>query len=97
MSSTTRQRLGALEEMMQGLVFRAHLRRARRAEDFTEALYAATLGADGRHTIDVALLEESELWLLAGGAAFEAWWQGLDVLEQMAVARGEHAPWRAPA
>jgi hypothetical protein len=95
MSSTTRQRMQALEDMMQGLVFRAHLHRARRAEDFTEALFAAAQVGPDAYAIDFTLLEEKELWLVAGGEAFEQWWHGLDVLDQMALARGERPPWRA--
>ena len=92
----TKEQTDALIEQVVMLEFRAALRKARRSTDFVEAFYAATRSADGvHHAIDVSLLEESELWLLAGGAPFEAWWQGLDVLQQMALARGEYPPWHA--
>ena len=92
----TKEQTDALVAQVAALQFRAALRKARRSEDFVEALFAATLGDDGvHHVIDVALLEESELWLMAGGAPFEAWWHGLDVLDQMALARGEYPPWHA--
>jgi len=87
----------ALEEMMQGLVFRAHLHRARRAEDFTEALFAATQVGPDAYALDLGALDECELLALAGGEAYALWWDALDLDAQIRFARREAPPWRAPA
>jgi len=81
---------------MQAMVFRAHVRKARRAPDFGAALFDATrVGADA-YDVDMGLdgLDEAELLELAGGEAFAQWWQGLDEYAQIRFARGEAPPWR---
>ena len=92
----TRFQTDALVAQVATLMFKRQVRHARRSEDFAGALYTATLGDDGRHAIDLALegLDEAELLALAGGPEFAAWFEGLDVLEQMRFARGEAPPWR---
>jgi hypothetical protein len=94
MTSPFRQRIGALEEAMQAITFRAALRRARRAPDFVPALLDATRVGPDAYALDVGALDECELLALAGGEAFATWWDGLDLLDQMALARGERPPWR---
>ena len=94
MSSTTKARLDALEATMQALVGRAHLHKARRAPDFVPALLELTRVGPDAYLLDLDALEEPELYSLAGGEAFEAWYQGLDTHEQIALARGELPPWR---
>jgi len=83
---------------MPDLLFRARLRHARCAlgMDFAAALYAYTDVGGGRYDIDFEVLKdvEHELYSLAGGPAFETWWQGLSTHEQMLFARGELPPWR---
>jgi len=84
----------AQELTMAAITFRAHVCRARRAPHFGAALFDATQVGEDAHAIDMAALDESELLEIAGGPEFAAWFEGLDVLEQMRFARGEAPPWR---
>ena len=94
MNLATKQRLDALEATMQALTFRAALRKARRAPDFASTFWDATRVGPDTYALDLDALEEHELLALAGGEAFEAWYQGLDTHEQITLARGELPPWR---
>jgi hypothetical protein len=89
-----RDRLTALEPQAQALVFRARLRKARRATDFAEALWEATRVGPDSYALDLAQLTEEELLALAGGEQFAMWWEGLGLHGQLAFARGEMAAWR---
>jgi hypothetical protein len=95
MNFSFKQRLDAMEATVGAITFRAHLRKARRAPTFADALLDATrVDADG-YLLDMAGLDEHELLELAGGAEFAQWWDGLDLHAQIDFARGERPPWRA--
>jgi len=91
-----KRRLGVLEAGVQEITFRAHLHKARRAEDFTEGLFDAARVAQDTYALDKDLdgLDADELLEIAGGEEFARWFLALDDDAQLRFAQGELSPWR---